>query len=130
MEWIQLLETLVSPLNKNFIVLHRFHTTFLGNNHVTRLSHYVFLLPALLTSRSYTVKNPMEPPSENTIQCFSKMLHLSCKQVMGTVKLISWKVSTWCNTKFSSLIYKEMCWSQKIKEACFPHFSLLGLMPL
>ena len=41
MEWIQLLETLVSPLNKKFIVLHRFHTTFLGNNHVTRLSHYV-----------------------------------------------------------------------------------------
>lgn len=41
MEWIQLLETLVSPLNKNLIVLHCFHTTFLGNNHVTRLSYYV-----------------------------------------------------------------------------------------
>ena len=42
---------------------------------------------------------------------------------MGTVKLINWKVSAWCNTKFSSVIYKEMCWSQKVKEACLPRFA-------
>ena len=42
MEWIQLLETLASPLNKNFIALHCFNTTFLENNHATKnLSHYV-----------------------------------------------------------------------------------------
>ena len=41
MEWIQLLETLASPLNKNFIAWHCFNTTFLENNHATKLSHYV-----------------------------------------------------------------------------------------
>ena len=66
MEWIQLLETLVSPLNKNFIVLHRFHTTFLGNNHVTKLSHYISFASCFAYIQILHGQNPMEPPSENT----------------------------------------------------------------
>ena len=51
MEWIQLLETLVSPLNKNFIVLHRFHTTFFRKqscDQIEPLCFFCFLLNAYI----------------------------------------------------------------------------------
>ena len=61
MEWIQLLETLASPLNKNFIALHCFNTTFLENNPATKLSHYVSSASCFVYIQ-ISVKNPMEPP--------------------------------------------------------------------
>ena len=51
--------------------------------------------------------NPLTPRSDLHATSPYNLFTLSSKQVMRILKLIMSKLSSWSNTKFSSLIYEE-----------------------
>ena len=95
-------------------------TQWFSNTHVYIHSSLLYKLHQILERNNHKNRRWINPL---TLRSDSYTIHtLSGKKVMRILKLIWEKLSSWSNTKFSQLIYKEMISSQK-KELQSDHGS-------